>query len=72
MNRRELEEVRSELMLKKRDEIKSVVETKTGEGPTFDSERFKSQIEFILERLGKDIESSRDDPQFKPQPFEGC
>lgn len=49
MNRRELEEVRSELMLKKRDEIKSVVETKTGEEPPFDSERFKSQIEFILE-----------------------
>lgn len=36
-------------MLKKRDEIKSVVETKTGEGRPFDSERFKSQIEFILE-----------------------
>ena len=36
-------------MLKKKDESKSVVETKTGEGRPFDSERFKSQIEFILE-----------------------
>jgi putative hydrolase of HD superfamily len=36
-------------MLKGNDKIKSDVETKTGDGRSFDSERFKRQIEFILE-----------------------
>ena len=36
-------------MLKKKDEIKSDVETKTGDGRLLQSERFQSQIEFILE-----------------------
>jgi len=36
-------------MLKKKDETKSDVETKTRYGRAFDRERFRSQIEFILE-----------------------
>jgi putative hydrolase of HD superfamily len=36
-------------MLKKQDGIRSDVETKAEGGPLFESERFKSQIEFILE-----------------------
>lgn len=36
-------------MLKEKEEIKNVVETKTGDGPPLESERFNSQIEFILE-----------------------
>jgi hypothetical protein len=36
-------------MLKGKDKVKSDVETETRDGHPFDSERFKSQIEFILE-----------------------
>ena len=36
-------------MLKGKDQVKSDVETKTRDGRPFNSERFKSQIEFILE-----------------------
>jgi putative hydrolases of HD superfamily len=37
------------LMLKEKDGIRSDAETKTGDGPLLESERFKSQVEFILE-----------------------
>ena len=36
-------------MLQEKNEIKSDVETKTGDGRPLESERFKNQIEFILE-----------------------
>ena len=36
-------------MLKEKDEVKSDVETKTGDRRPLENERFKSQIEFILE-----------------------
>ena len=36
-------------MLKEKDKIQSAEETKTGEELLFESERFKSQVEFILE-----------------------
>ena len=36
-------------MLKEKDEVKRAVETKTVDGRPFESKRFKSQIEFILE-----------------------
>ena len=41
--------MRSKLMLNGKDKIKSEVEMKTRGGRPFDSERFKSQIQFILE-----------------------
>ena len=36
-------------MLKEKDGIRSDAETKTGDGPLLESERFNSQVEFILE-----------------------